>query len=68
MASFRLRFEMDNAAFSDGNHPAEVARILHDIAERVAPGCTDCGIIRDINGNTVGRWSMDPPETDDSED
>jgi hypothetical protein len=53
----QLNFETANAAFADGHGHAEAARILHDIAERVDNG-HETGVIRDINGNTIGRWSL----------
>lgn len=50
--------DMGNAAFADGNRPAEVARILREVADKIDAGRTD-GVVIDINGNTVGRWHMD---------
>jgi len=54
---FKLEFEMGNAAFSDGEKEYEVARILKEIAEKVAFGKTE-GSVADINGNKIGEWSM----------
>ena len=51
--SIAIQFETDNAAFEDD--PAEVRRILHEIAARIQSGDT-IGQIRDINGNTVGDY------------
>jgi hypothetical protein len=65
MASFSLSFNMDNAAFADGNHPDEVARILRDIAARVGEQGDEYGIIYDYNGNVVGNWDMTTPETEE---
>lgn len=58
MAKFTLVIECDNAAFKN-DASAEVSRILHDIAEDIdgdmmAETCSNN--IRDLNGNTVGRW------------
>ena len=51
-----IQFETDNAAFKD---PAEVSRILHEIAARIQAGDPE-GQIRDINGNTIGDyWSKE---------
>ena len=51
-----VKFDTGNAAFSDGNGPAEVGRILQDIAARIEAGHVN-GTIRDVNGNVVGRWT-----------
>jgi len=55
---FKIEFETDNAAFQDGDGPAEVARILQILAVKVEDGQTS-GTVRDINGNTVGSWSYE---------
>lgn len=58
---FTLKISTANAAFDDEGQ--EIARILRVIAEQVL----DCGHysavkhsqpIRDINGNTVGKWEL----------
>lgn len=54
--------DMGYAAFDDCD--AEVARILRLIARRVATGLTG-STIHDINGNPVGEWAYDRPETED---
>jgi hypothetical protein len=54
MRKFRVEIDTFNAAFEDGAHQ-EVARILREIADRVEQG-SDGGPVRDINGNTVGRY------------
>ena len=48
-----IDFETDNAAFVDD--PDEAGRILRQLASEVSEN--DSGIIRDVNGNTIGRWS-----------
>jgi hypothetical protein len=52
---FKLKFNTVNDAFLNGNYAKEIARILADVAAKVASGQRD-GIIRDINGNKVGEW------------
>ena len=47
----KIEIATDNAAFSE-NPQDEVAWILH--GEAFHPG--ESGILRDSNGNTVGRW------------
>jgi hypothetical protein len=65
--SFTLKFKTDNAAFGDGAGAAEVARILRDVADKVANG-RDYGSVQDINGNTVGDWDLELPEPEEDED
>ena len=60
---FRLStIRTDNAAFQDGDDGAgELARILRAIADSVENGNRE-GTARDVNGNNVGRWSLDTAE------
>ncbi len=58
MANFTLTINLDNAAFEEApDH--EVARILKDAAHRIENGFypehTGGMVLKDINGNTVGR-------------
>lgn len=53
---FKLEFRTDNAAF-DNNKKEEISRILREIAGSVYQGYTE-GIIRDINGNIMGRYEL----------
>ena len=57
-AKFRCQFEMDNAAFHDpdGDYGDECERILLNLAPRIRTQTG--GKIRDINGNTIGSWSI----------
>jgi len=54
---FTLKFSTDNDAFQGYNKEYEITRILTEITEKVQNGYTE-GKIRDINGNTIGEWSM----------
>lgn len=56
MASYTIRMELDNAAFTDGNEGVEVARILRTLADKCerADEATDARI-SDYNGNNVGQ-------------
>lgn len=57
MAKFKLEIVTDNAAFEEG--PAtELARILRDLANRVEQDGEFDGVVRDINGNVVGKHSL----------
>lgn len=62
MSAFQVLIELDNAAF-DPEPANELARILEIIAERLRER-TDSpegvGLVRDTNGNTVGRYGPAP--------
>ncbi len=53
--SLMLTLRIDNDAFQDGNVRAEIARILTDVAQRIADGTDPPLLLRDINGNHVGE-------------
>jgi hypothetical protein len=54
---FTLEFDMDNAAFDEGND--EAPRILRKLAGTIEDfSAGSGGKIRDINGNTVGHWEV----------
>lgn len=58
---FTLKIETDNAAFTDC--PDELARLLTELAGLFRNGVPDktcCGRVRDLYGNTCGRWSFVP--------
>jgi len=60
-----IEFNLDNAAFDD--YPfAETSRILHSIADKVKTG-SDGGIVRDINGNSIGDYYIETEEMWDEE-
>lgn len=66
---FTIAFNTTNAAFADDDDAAEgeadaaaalrreIARILRDVACKVEQG-RDCGACVDVNGNSVGEWSL----------
>lgn len=59
MATFTVKIDIDNSAFDDRD--AEISRILSEIAGKIEGCGTAQGMsqtIRDINGNTVGRWKL----------
>lgn len=60
MATFKIKFKTDNDAFKDGGAEFEVARILRTIAEHVLAG-EDAGKVFDVNGNSIGTWSLRIP-------
>jgi hypothetical protein len=51
---FTLTIKTDNEAFS-ADPAAEITRIMRDVARWVRDGSIG-GTMRDINGNTVGKW------------
>lgn len=56
--TFKLEIACDNAAFEDEPH-LQIADILRDVANRIANGGDPIeGTVRDVNGNTVGRFRM----------
>lgn len=61
---FTLTIQTDGAAFEDPGR--ELARILRHLARElpilacpIVPGDVD-GKLRDVNGNTCGRWELTP--------
>jgi Txe/YoeB family toxin of Txe-Axe toxin-antitoxin module len=56
--NFKIEINMDNAAFQL-NHESELQRILMDIANKISTTTLpQNGNCRDLNGNTVGKWSI----------
>lgn len=58
---FKLSFRTDNAAFDDDDDDdaaPEIARILRLVADSVSNGVKS-GSIRDISGNTIGKWESE---------
>lgn len=57
----RISIKCDNAVFDEGNNGAEVARILRDIADRIADrALLECRAfpLHDGNGNKVGNYDV----------
>ena len=49
-----INIETDNQSFEDSN---ELNRILHEVADQLTNAQkNDTRNIKDINGNTVGKW------------
>lgn len=62
MSTFQVLIELDNAAF-DPEPANELARVLELIAERLRERTDSpegAGLVRDVNGNTVGRYGPAP--------
>ena len=61
---FKIEFSTDNAAFdeSDGYQAErEIRDILHKIAYYVTHHGDKSGMVRDSNGNTIGKWEWRLP-------
>lgn len=58
MSSFSLHIATDNAAFDEHGTVNELNRIMRRLGNDLVTGQKDLegGTLRDINGNTVGRW------------
>jgi hypothetical protein len=61
MSSLKIELDLDNATFDDDDLPGEVARILHNLADRISEqsraylaGNGSRMVARDLNGNKVG--------------
>ena len=61
MSNFTLSIELGNVAMASAEM---VADALHAVATRVQHGGQDSGLIRDINGNTVGEWAFEEDSDD----
>jgi hypothetical protein len=58
VGDFTVRIGTGNAAMSTGEDVAgALANLAEVLPQRIADGDTD-GAIRDVNGNTVGRWTI----------
>lgn len=61
---FKLEISCDNAAFEDVGIQHEIARILVTVSGQVDRGnvSDDYHVIRDINGNPVGTYTLQEGE------
>jgi hypothetical protein len=62
MSTVRLSmsFDIDNDAFYDDDGELidnAISPVIHDVARKVHDGQTG-GRLRDVNGNTIGKWKM----------
>ena len=56
MTTFKISFEIDNAAFAEGFRNQEINRILDKIKTQLDHSNTRP--ISDFNGNNVGFWNI----------
>jgi hypothetical protein len=50
----KIEFNCNNAAFDDAEQ--EIKRILDKVS--IAVQHAEFGIIRDVNGNAIGKWEL----------
>lgn len=56
--TFKLNIETDNEAFDDDyKMRTSLEEILESVSGKISEGYNE-GICRDINGNSVGDWSI----------
>jgi hypothetical protein len=53
-----IKFSTNNAAFEGEGKWQEIARVIRDVADHVVGSNHTSGVIMDINGNKIGRWSL----------
>ena len=53
---FRLHIELGNADMQSGTY---VADALREVADRIEHALEAPGTIRDLNGNTIGRYGAE---------
>lgn len=58
MGKFTLTFDTDNADFQESGLEKISMHILKLVSDKIDDGFTE-GIIRDSNGNTIGRWAFE---------
>ena len=59
ITNFKIEFKTEYAAFgeSDAEARQEIARILHEVADKIERG-KFAAHVRDINGNVIGQVEM----------
>ena len=62
MFTLRIRTESDAFGADEESRDLEIARILRELSVHLnnCAGGVEAGTLRDVNGNTVGRWSILP--------
>lgn len=60
---FKLEFETDNEAFGTDT-AAETNHLLQEVAGSIRAGYTK-GLVRDSNGNRIGRYELTQPEEEE---
>lgn len=55
---FNLKINVDNAAYDSQHIQYQLIDNLKDVVAKLEDAC-DWGKVKDVNGNTVGEWSLD---------
>jgi hypothetical protein len=64
---FNLKIKVDNDAYHNQAIQYQLIDNLKDIISKLEDA-NDWGTVRDVNGNTVGEWSLDHEEIDHVEE
>lgn len=61
---FKLEFECENMAFESDQLKPQIAYVLTVLASVMTDGFNDedSGVVCDVNGNVVGKWSIGEEE------
>lgn len=59
MSTFTLKIRLGNEAMEDGYDVSQALRTCADHLEANGFENDVVGLIRDVNGNTVGSWELD---------
>lgn len=62
-----INIDSENAAFQDGMHGIETARILRAMADVIFEGAEGMFDLREINGNWIGRAIFEAWDEEDGE-
>lgn len=62
-AKFTFESILGNAAHSTPAHLAEALRGVATAIADLPQGVTAMGIVKDVNGNNVGKWRIGEPRT-----
>lgn len=54
MSRFKLTFKLDKDTMTH----EDIAAVLRHTADRIERDDLDSGVVRDINGNTIGRFAI----------
>jgi hypothetical protein len=54
-----IEINLDNDAMQTGRDVADaLGKLAHHVEDNTLPLAPEDGVIRDLNGNTVGRWQV----------
>ena len=64
---FKVKINVDNAAYQDQAIQYQLIDNLKDVIAKLEDGC-DWGIVKDVNGNTVGDWDIETEDINHEEE